>query len=444
MNSVNPSELGCLDRGRLKRYREMLAFYAGSQWPGRARRNEKRLTFNYARVVVDKITSYLMSGLNVRVLPGEAENGKELARQAQNHLGKVSRQNGLDILDYETEVDTAILGDGCYKVTWDDYRNRVRVSAPDVQGVFAWWRGDDTSELRRVAASYRLDADEIRKLYPGVAASKEAGVVETWTEDAFELWIDQRRIFSRANPYGFIPFIVFPNLRDAKSFWGVSDIAGLVEPQAELNRAMSQLSHILELSGNPIAVLENVERAEGIAVNPGAVWTLPEDARAYLLDLLQGGGVQLHIGYIDLLYRVLHDTAESPRAAFGGTSRNLSGIALEVELQPLLHKVWRKRLIRTAVYRRRAEMILKLLTRYTGIDYSGLEVEVDWRAVLPRDFSRTVEDEEKLVQTGVHSRRRAAESLGVESPEAEFERWLEERKAILSMNRQLNSKPGNT
>jgi len=444
MNSVNPSELCCLDRGRLKRYRDMLAFYTGSQWSGRPRRNEKRLTFNYARVVVDKLTSYLMSGLNIRVLPVDGDSGGELARQAENQLRKVSRQNGLDILDYETEVDTAILGDGCYKVTWDEYRNRVRISAPDVQGIFAWWRGDDTSQLRRVAASYRLEADEIRKLYPGVMVSKEAGVVETWTEETFELWIDQRRIFSRANPYGFIPFIVFPNLRDAKSFWGVSDIAGLVEPQAELNRAMSQLSHILELSGNPIAVLENVERAEGIAVNPGAVWTLPEDARAYLLDLLQGGGIQLHIGYIELLYRVLHDTAESPRVAFGGTSRNLSGVALEVELQPLLHKVWRKRLIRTAVYRRRAEMILRLLARFTGADYSGLEVEVDWRAVLPRDFSRTVEDEEKLVQTGIHSRRRAAESLGVESPEAEFERWLEERKAILSMNRELNSKPGNT
>lgn len=442
MTSVDPARLSQMDRGRLKRYREMLAFYAGSQWPGRPRRNEKRLTFNYARVVVDKLTSYLMSGLSIRVLPGEGKGGREFARQAQHQLERASRQNGLDILDCETEVDTAILGDGCYKVTWDGRREQVKVSAPDVQGVFAWWRGDDTSELRRVLASYQLDEDEIRERYPGVAVNKQAGVVEAWTEETFELWIEGRRVFSRANPYGFIPFIVFPNLREAKSFWGVSDIAGLVEPQTELNRALSQLSHILELSGNPVAVLENVERAEGIAVDPGAVWTLPEDARAYLLDLLQGGGVQLHIGYIELLYRVLHDTAESPRAAFGGTARNLSGVALEVELQPLLHKVWRKRLIRTAVYRRRAEMILKLLTRYTGTDYSGLEVEVDWRAVLPKDHSRAVEDEEKLVQTGVHSRRRAGQSLGVENPEAEFARWLEERKAILAMNRGLNNRQG--
>lgn len=42
-------------------------------------------------------------------------------------------------------------------------------------------------------------------------------------------------------------------------------------------------------SGNPIAVLENVTEAQDIAVAPGAVWEVPEKARAYLLDLLQGG-----------------------------------------------------------------------------------------------------------------------------------------------------------
>jgi hypothetical protein len=126
----------------------------------------------------------------------------------------------------------------------------------------------------------------------------------------------------------------------------------MIEPQRELNRAISQLSRILELSGNPIAVLENVEEAEDISVKPGAVWNIPEEAKAYLLDLLQGGSVGLHINYIDLLYRTLHDIAETPRAAFGGTSRDMSGVAMELELQPLLQKVWRKRLIRTTAYKK--------------------------------------------------------------------------------------------
>ncbi|TET48135.1 MAG: phage portal protein, partial [Dehalococcoidia bacterium] len=232
-----------------------------------------------------------------------------------------------------------------------------------------------------------------------------------------------------------------PNLREPKKFWGVSDLPQIMESQRELNRAMSQLSRILELSGNPIAVLENVEESEDIAIRPGAVWNIPEDAKAYLLDLLQGGGVNLHINYIDLLYRTLHDISESPRSAFGGTERDLSGVALEIELHPLLQKVQRKRIIRTAVYNRRNEMILKLLEKYQGMNFGKNHLRVIWGPVLPHDITRQVNNEQVLVQNGIHSRRRAMDELGVRDPDSEFERWLEERETILKMNRQLNARP---
>ena len=111
-------------------------------------------------------------------------------------------------------------------------------------------------------------------------------IVEVWTDADFELWIDGAPFESRENPYGFIPFVIYPNVREPKQFWVVSDLIALKEPLRELNRAMSQLSLILELSGNPIAVRENVTEARDIAVQPGAVWEIPEKARAYLLDLL--------------------------------------------------------------------------------------------------------------------------------------------------------------
>jgi hypothetical protein len=191
---------------------------------------------------------------------------------------------------------------------------------------------------------------------------------------------------------------------------------------------MSQLSTILELSGNPIAVLENVEEAQDIAVQPGAVWALPEKARAYLLDLLQGGGIKLHVDYIDLIYRALHDLSETPRTAFGDNRQNLSGIALEMELHPLLQKVKRKRLIRTAAYKRRNEMMLNISEQITGQSFGPCRTRIIWGTVLPQDKGRQVRDEEILVSSGIHSRRRAMENLGVKNPEAEFERWLEEKK----------------
>ncbi len=441
MKETLPMQLSRLDFDRIKGYKELLDFYHGQQWAGRERRGERRLTFNYAKVFIDKITSYLMSGINFAVDAAEdSEEARGKARQAEEALYGVYEENNLEQLDLETEIDCAILGDACYKVIWDAAEKKVRITAPDVQGIYAWWLGDDTSRIWRVASRYILSAEEAEFLYQITPRKKTAAVIEIWTERDFELYLDNMLVEQKPNPYGFIPFIIYPNLREPKKFWGVSDLPQVMESQRELNRAMSQLSRILELSGNPIAVLENIEESDDIAIRPGAVWNIPEDAKAYLLDLLQGGGVNLHINYIDLLYRSLHDISESPRSAFGGTERDLSGVALEIELHPLLQKVRRKRIIRSAVYKRRNEMILKLLEKYRGVNLGGNHLRVVWSPILPQDITRQVNNEQILVQNGIHSRKRAMDELGVRDPDSEFGRWLEERETILKMNRQLNAR----
>jgi len=439
IEDFNPAQLARRDTERIRGYRTLLDFYHGGQWEGREKWGEKRLTFNYAKVVIDKVTSYLMSGAGFSVEAGtESDKVREQGRRCEVALREVHDANGIEQLDFDTEIDCAILGDACYKVLWDQETGSVRVTAPDVQGIYVWRLGDDSSRIWRVASRYILSADEVELLYRTRIQGKEAVVTELWTDREFGLWLDDVPVEQKPNPYGFIPFVIFPNLREPKKFWGISDLVQMREPQREFNRAMSQLSRILELSGNPIAVLENVEESEDIAVKPGAVWNIPEDAKAYLLDLLQGGGLRLHIDYINLLYRTLHDVSESPRAAFGGTERDLSGVALEMELQPLLQKVRRKRIIRTTAYNRRSQMILRLLEKYRNEDFGDSRPVITWGSLLPRDMEKAVSNEQTLVQTGIHSRRRAMNELGIRDPEAEFERWLEERGAILRMNNRLN------
>ena len=193
-----------------------------------------------------------------------------------------------------------------------------------------------------------------------------------------------------------------------------------------MNRAYTQLSQILELSGNPIAVLEGITHADNIVVEPGAVWEVPEKTRAYLLDLLHGGGVAMHHDYIDLVYRTLHDLGESPRTAFGHNPQGLSGIALNTELDPIARKVMRKQRIRGTVYERRAMLILRLLHQFAGLEIEGLRPVMHWGPILPIDRSREVADERSLVEAGIQSRRTATAHLGFDDPEAEWARVREE------------------
>ena len=428
IESPLPQLLTSTDTTRLGDYAKNLKYYAG-EIPlslGQTIRGARPVSFNYIRAFIDKTTSYLMGNMSFTI---NESDKPEAAARAEEALRLAYLNNNLDMLDMDTETDCAILGDACYKVIWDAAAKRVRITAPDAQGLWAWTRGDDINEVSRVITRYTLLPDALLKLH-GYQADTQAQVIEDWTEKTFDLWIGGELIRSLPNPYGFIPFVIFPNIRQPKSLWGVSDIVPILGAQIELNRAFTQLSHILELSGNPIAVLENVDKAEDIAVSPGAVWTLPEDAKAYLLDLLQGGGVKLHIDYIDQVYRALHDLSETPRAAFGGLTVDLSGVAMSIELYSLTQKVKRKRLIRTAAYRKRNTMILTLLNMFTGLEIEGLEPAVIWGAVLPQDLATAARAQQLLTVSGMRSRRSSMSELGTLDPDKEWQLWLQEETAI--------------
>lgn len=422
-----PSSLDKRDSERREHYRRNLSFYNGEHWAGRTRGRERRLTFNYAKAAVEKVTSYLMADIHSTVPSVDSSpEEQERARRAERLLADIAEANSLDQLDFDSEIDTAVLGDGAYKITWDEGRDGVRITAPDVQGLHCWWVGDDVNRIRRVASRYTLDADEARELHGvrpparGSARQSHVTITEVWDDKKFQLYTGDTLVRDEANPYGLIPFVVYPNIRAPKQFWGVSDIPAMVEPIRELNRALSQLSMILELSGNPIAVLENVDQSQDIAIQPGAVWELPDRARAYLLDLLQGGGVQLHIDYVNAVYRALHDLSETPRIAFGDNRQGLSGVALEMELHPLLHKLRRKRLIRAAAYRKRNEIALRIHEQMTGEQLAPYRTSIEWGAVLPQDQAQIARQEIELVRSGLRSKRTAMARFGVADPEAEM------------------------
>jgi hypothetical protein len=180
--------LARIDSARMRSYRENLAFYRGQQWPGTQRRRERRLVFNYARTLIDKAASYLMNGVGFVVDPEDGSDAAgERARRAEKALREVYEANNLAQLDFDSEIDVSILGDGAFKVTWDTDQRRVRVTAPDVQGLCAWWLGDDVSRVWRVTSRYAMSGEEASLLYGAgdrpANTNKQRVDIELWTDD---------------------------------------------------------------------------------------------------------------------------------------------------------------------------------------------------------------------------------------------------------------------
>lgn len=417
------------DPERFRRYGDYKAFYRGEQWVGIPPRRERWLTLNYVKTILVKTTEGVLGGRKF-VVDGV---GKRSELAAEQLLADVAEQNNLEAIDFIAELTTAVKGDGAFKVTWDPVRQQIVVRSPDVGSLLAWHAPDDNRTLIRVATCHTISGADAARLYGVATIARIVQVVEDWTDATYRVWVDNRLAIDDRNPYGFLPFVVFPNIEEPDEFWGESDVKNLMEPQRELNRSFTQLSRIMELSGNPITVLEGVEKGEDIAIGPGAVWTLPEESKAYLLDLLEHGGVGLHIDYLNAVYKALHDLGETPRTAFGDTGRSasVSGVALEIELQPLIQRVERKRLVRSWVYRKRAEMIFELARKYLGKKVgAGAKVRIVWGTVTPRDLSREVDDARLLIASGLASRQSKMDELGVADSAAEYKKWIAEEKEI--------------
>ena len=72
-------------------------------------------------------------------------------------------------------------------------------------------------------------------------------------------------------------------------------------------------------------------------------------------------------------------------------------------------------------------------------NFEQINHRVVWGAILPEDTARQAQNEQLLVQAGVHSRRTAMDEMGIQDPDEEFNRWLEERTKILEMNQEFRA-----
>lgn len=410
---------------RQARYTENRRYYSGEH-PIRRSRQTYRTERNYAALFVDTVAAHMG---NARASFGDGPEADAL----EGFVAEALEAEDGELLDYDAETAASVDGDGCFKVTWDDQERRVRVARVDVSRVWARGRPDNPTEHETIAEQYELtdlDApimfgtDHAARIVASLGQRRKGTITEAWTARSWQVWLDRELMLEEPNPYGgILPYVLYPNWRKPGEAWGTGDIDRVKRLQDLANNASNDLDWVAALAGQ-VVVLEGAE-AGNLTIKPGAVWELPEDAKAYVLDLLAGGALTQRLEYVRDVRDELFTIARIPRTALGDSTRDVSGFALQIQLGPLIRLVHRKRLNRTAALRRRARLIARLGQLFAGLPETALAPRVIWDDTIPSDRSDDLANAETELRLG-RDLTAVLREIGVEDPEAELAARLQQ------------------
>lgn len=278
-------------------------------------------------------------------------------------------------------------------------------------------------------------SDVQRRLRTGDIVS----VWEHWTPQEHSRWADDVLLQRVENPFGFIPFVIIPNVAPSDEFYGRADTDGVKYLIKELNTVMADTGDAINYYAHPIPVIIDAAKGvENLALGPGQVWDIQtrtrSESQAQAKFLAWDGPSPDTLGYIKEILSRLDDLSYVPRVAYGvpmGTQQ--SGIALQVEMLPATDLAGSKRIFWAAGLRTLLRMILRVGAMYSLIsaprsEYATwehirrLQVDIGFAPMLPRDDSALTNKNIALVTNRLKSRVAAIADIGENSPEEELER----------------------
>ena len=411
------------DALRKEEYRTLLDFYEG----GGAPLSDEYVRRHYREEEDAWLARRLnLRGLNItRAVPErirDALYGRKIERTCQDpqqdaRLKTVYEENRFDGIANQIALEASILGSHVVGPYWDERLGRVAFRTRYLGDVYPWVSEQNADVLEAMLVEVVID-----DLFTGesflraeIYTPHETGIFIA-ADSRTSYWELDRSFHpdgDLTNPYGVIPWVHFRGRTPAQSgdWFGLSDIRDVVEVNKFINELLSIADKNAHDQGWSQLVLINFpDDVEKVSVGTSKAIRTGEggDAKYIVPDLKIADFLDL----IDRLYAWAYEGAMVPLAAIRTSSQAKSGIALEIELKPLLDLV-REREVR---YRRNEIELMKLtllvdtahregrsFTPEEAREFlSGVESDVQFRgSFLPEDASDELERDLKLLAAGL-------------------------------------------
>jgi len=392
----------------------------------------------------------------------------------------------------------SLLGTGGFKTYMDEDRACVTAIQPEL--IYPVTRGDNYMALDKVFYAYNIDrltaerqykrpadsfksAREVEEQYKGpnvfyrtlnkargdsrggnfvvtgnyagsMPASAEARripVIEVWEKDRYALFVGGEQIENGANPYGFIPYTLIPNIDAGYGIIGESDVDQLLDLNQELNEMLSDWAYTMKRWANPTLLWQRaphnyLDLVNGI-LGGGGVLSLPPNSDVRFLEYT-GKPPDFDIllqRFRDFGIEVSGLNEQAVSGAAGGSVNTGASMTISmtnvVATQSLKQTLWSQGMMQVGA------QMLELGSRMSEIgvteagakskDAPGKELTGDtigahrrariaWPGLLPKDSEAAARLEIEKMQAGAQSKYSTIEALGAQFPEDEIARIREE------------------
>lgn len=433
------------------------------------------LSIRYVPRIINKHTHYLFGEWEqdiidwvVSPLDKESEEDKEASTNIARAIYRLMRRCDADQLLYRGALDGSIYGDTVFKL-----RFNPRIQGASFENVLpeyyhAMWNPLDVSETTEALIAYNLDRQTAYELF-GTTGNPQfhnhlsyldpgyATVWEHWNSKEYHLVVDDQLITKGANPYAeivapgekprpaWIPFVHIPNMGVNGDYFGFGDAEAIYDLQDELNMRIADFGDIINYHAHPITLVKNYfGRFEDLRTGPDVVWDMGREGEASYLEW--GGPAPGVMDYIELLMKVLFDTSSLTGVAFGRTDQSqASGSALVVQMLPIVEIVRRKRATWGPKLRDLANKLIELeamsmpsgqfeqIYKFKPEDLGRFSINPKWAPILPRDRMSVVNENVALLVNKARSIVTALKDLGVDDPEEERARIIQDLEEFAKM-----------
>lgn len=433
---------------RLNRYASNWAWYLGHHWAYRREAGEPQLTFNWIKAFSDFLVNFSFGkGVNFHapeatsaIVPHTLKRVWEIHNEKQNVITEIGQLG-------------SVSGDVFVKVAWEEpyvdsagvpHDGRIRILPLNPAFCFPEFHPHDRTRLIRFKLKYKFwgtAQDGTRQVFT---------YVELMTEDTIEEYINDELIDARPNPLGEIPVAFCPNFPVASSPWGLSDINDIIGLNREYNEKATEISDIINYHASPVTVIIGA-KASNLEKGAKKVWAIGnKDASIQNLELQTNFTGPL--GYMELLKQAMHELTGVPVSALGQLQpiSNTSGVALQLQYQPLMLKHDRKAIQYKRLFEHINTLIMKHAFLYApdltiydpmraGVllkpdQYEQLDPRdelsyrsyIDWPSPMPMDTLIKINEIQAMMAMGLESKRGALRSLGTQFPDQKIQEIFEE------------------